>query len=48
MTKKKSRDKNLQNTVSELDRNPVGSLHAQQLQQDENDRRHEGKLNHKG
>lgn len=47
MTKEKATDKNLQNTAEELDRNPVNSHQAQQLQQDQNDRRRRTALNHK-
>jgi hypothetical protein len=47
MTKQKAKDKNLQNATEELDRNPVNSHQAQQLQQDQNDRRHRTALNHK-
>lgn len=39
-------DKNLSNVVEDLDKNPVNSHHAQQLQQDTNDRRHQDELNH--
>lgn len=39
-------DKNLSNVVEDLDRNPVNSHQAQQLQQDKNDRRHQDLLNH--
>jgi hypothetical protein len=39
-------DKNLSNVAEDLDRNPVNSHHAQQLQQDVNDRRHQDLLNH--
>jgi hypothetical protein len=39
-------DKNLSNVVKDLDKNPVNSHHAQQLQQDTNDRRHQDALNH--
>ena len=34
-------DKNLTNVVKELDRDPVNSHQAQQMQQDKNDRRKE-------
>jgi len=37
--KKPKADKNLQNTVAELERNPVNSKHAAKLQQDQDDRR---------
>ncbi|WP_274648452.1 hypothetical protein [Paenibacillus humicola] len=47
MTKAKgSADKNLSSVVKDLDRNPVNSHQAQQLQQDTNDRRHQDALNH--
>ncbi|SFT27457.1 hypothetical protein [Paenibacillus sp. BC26] len=47
MTKAKgTADKNLSNVVEDLDQNPVNSHHAQQLQQDTNDRRHQDQLNH--
>jgi predicted DNA binding CopG/RHH family protein len=39
-------DKNISNVVKDLDKNPVNSHHAQQLQQDTNDRRHQAALNH--
>ncbi|WP_035100972.1 hypothetical protein [Aneurinibacillus terranovensis] len=39
---KKSHDKNLQNVLEDLEVNPVSSFYAQQLQQDKNDRRHQG------
>ncbi|WP_438435182.1 hypothetical protein [Gorillibacterium sp. sgz500922] len=39
MGKKPKADKNLQNTVEELERNPVNSKHAAELQQDQDDRR---------
>jgi transposase len=38
-------DKNLSNVVEALDVEPVNSHHAQQLQQDKNDRRHQDSLN---
>ncbi|MEW9702371.1 hypothetical protein [Paenibacillus sp. SI8] len=47
MTKQKSRDKNLQNVVKDLDDQTVVNSHqAQQVQQDTNDRRHQDALNH--
>lgn len=47
MTKAKpGLDKNLSNVIDELNEAPVNSHHAQQIQQDENDRRHEGARNH--
>ncbi|MCS7460031.1 hypothetical protein N0M98_07730 [Paenibacillus doosanensis] len=47
MTKNKSSvDKNLQNVVKDLDQTAVNSHHAQQLQQQTNDRRHQDALNH--
>ncbi|MBB3113781.1 hypothetical protein FHS18_005894 [Paenibacillus phyllosphaerae] len=39
-------DKNLSNVVAELEHNPVNSHQAQQLNQDQNDRRHQDALNH--
>ncbi|MEK8133092.1 hypothetical protein WMW72_35035 [Paenibacillus filicis] len=39
-------DKNLQNVVEDLDQTVVGGHHAQQLQQQTNDRRHQDALNH--
>ncbi|MCG7410677.1 hypothetical protein MH117_25105 [Paenibacillus sp. ACRRX] len=47
MTKAKgSADKNLSSVVESLDEATVNSHHAQQLQQDHNDRRHQDALNH--
>lgn len=46
MTKTKAVDKNLQNVAKDLEQSPVNSHHAQQLQQDTNDRRHQDALNH--
>ncbi|MGO4532979.1 hypothetical protein AB4Z30_28175 [Paenibacillus sp. 2TAF8] len=47
MTKAKSGvDKNLQNVVGDLDQTGVNSHHANQIQQDSNDRRHQDVLNH--
>ncbi|WP_434748576.1 hypothetical protein [Paenibacillus amylolyticus] len=47
MTKAKSGiDKNLQNVVEDLEQTVVNSHHAQQIQQDSNDRRHQDALNH--
>jgi len=46
MTKKKSKDKNLQNVDKDLAKSPVNSQQAQQIQQDTNDRRHQAALNH--
>ncbi|PWV97415.1 hypothetical protein DFQ01_12158 [Paenibacillus cellulosilyticus] len=47
MTKAKNGvDKNLTNVVEQLDRNPVNSHHAQQLQQDVNDRRNQASMDH--
>lgn len=46
MTRNKSGDKNLQNVVKDLDKNPVNSHNAQQIQQQTNDRRHQDALNH--
>ncbi|CAM4369259.1 hypothetical protein L1N85_22705 [Paenibacillus alkaliterrae] len=46
MTKAKgSADKNLTNVVEALETEAVNSHHAQQLQQDKNDRRHQDSLN---
>ncbi|MFT9850394.1 hypothetical protein [Aneurinibacillus sp. REN35] len=39
-------DKNLQNVIKDLDQIKVNSFHAQQIQQDTNDRRHQDALNH--
>lgn len=39
-------DKNLSNVVEQLEQNPVNAHHAQQLQQQKNDRRHQDALNH--
>ncbi|WP_168929000.1 hypothetical protein [Paenibacillus dokdonensis] len=48
MTKAKpGLDKNLSNVIDELNEAPVNSHHAQQIQQDENDRRHEDARNHR-
>jgi len=38
----------LQNVVSDQEQVAVNSHHAQQLQQDSNDRRHQDALNHQG
>jgi hypothetical protein len=46
MTKKKAKDKNLQNVDKDLLISPVNSHQAQQIQQDTNDRRHQDALNH--
>ncbi|WP_028550930.1 hypothetical protein [Paenibacillus sp. UNC451MF] len=47
MTKNKSNvDKNLQNVVKDLEHTSVNSHHAQQIQQQTNDRRHQDALNH--
>ncbi|MET1175988.1 hypothetical protein [Paenibacillus amylolyticus] len=47
MTKAKAGvDKNLQNVVDDLEQPAVNSHHAQQIQQDINDRRHQDALNH--
>ena len=46
MSKSKGVDKNLSNVVEDLDKTIVNSHHAQQLQQDTNDRRHQDALNH--
>ncbi|MBY0220349.1 hypothetical protein [Paenibacillus illinoisensis] len=39
-------DKNLRNVVADLEQPAVNSHHAQQIQQDTNDRRHQDSLNH--
>ncbi|MFD0672550.1 hypothetical protein [Cohnella sp. GCM10027633] len=39
-------DKNLSNVAEQLENDPVNAHHAQQLQQDKNDRRHQAALNH--
>ncbi|MBD8500505.1 hypothetical protein [Paenibacillus arenosi] len=39
-------DKNLSNVVNRLEEVAVNSHHAQQLQQDHDDRRHQDELNH--
>lgn len=39
-------DKNLRNVVDDLEQTPVNALHAQQLQQKTNDRRHEDANHH--
>lgn len=41
-----SADKNLSNVADDLAQNPVNAHHAQQQQQDVNDRRHQDALNH--
>ncbi|WP_168928320.1 hypothetical protein [Paenibacillus ginsengarvi] len=46
MTKQKSADKNLQNVVKDLAQDPVNAHHAQQLQQDTNDRQKRDRHNH--
>ncbi|WP_193571510.1 hypothetical protein [Paenibacillus psychroresistens] len=46
MTKKKAKDKNLQNVDKNLKKSAVNSHQAQQIQQDTNDRRHKDALNH--
>lgn len=46
MTQQKSRDKNLQNVVKDLEVEAVNAHHAQQLQQKTNDRRHKDAQNH--
>jgi hypothetical protein len=47
MTKAKgTADKNLSNVVDALETEPVNSHHAQQLQQDKNDRRNQDAMNH--
>ena len=43
---KQGLDKNLSNVVQDLNTTRVNSHHAQQLQQDRNDRRHQDALNH--
>ncbi|MCM3750346.1 hypothetical protein M3223_23865 [Paenibacillus pasadenensis] len=48
MTKNKSAvDKNLQNVVDDLEQEPVNAHHANQLQRQTEDRRHQDNLNHK-
>lgn len=39
-------DKNLSNVAEQLEQAPVNAHHAQQLQQQKNDRRHQAALNH--
>ncbi|WP_200956168.1 hypothetical protein [Paenibacillus sp. Root52] len=39
-------DKNLQNVAADLEQTAVNSHHAQQIQQEVNDRRHQDSLNH--
>jgi hypothetical protein len=46
MTKQRAADKNVQNVAEDLAQAPINSHHAQQLQQDTNDRRHQDALNH--
>jgi hypothetical protein len=46
MTKKKAKDKNLQNVDKDLSKTVVNSHQAQQVQQNTNDRRHKDALNH--
>lgn len=46
MTKNRATDKNLQNVVKDLDKNPVNSHNAKLIQQQTNDRRHKDLLNH--
>ncbi|MGZ9586673.1 hypothetical protein [Paenibacillus marinisediminis] len=46
MTQANGKDKNLSNVAKRLDEQAVNSHHAQQLQQDHNDRRHQDALNH--
>lgn len=43
---KPNKDKNLRNVIDDLENAPVNSHHAQQIQQDRNDRRHQDALNH--
>lgn len=43
---KGSLDKNLSNVIDDLAETPVNAHHAQQLQQDVNDRRHQDEINH--
>ena len=46
MTKAKgTADKNLTNVAEALEETPVNSHHAQQINQDKNDRRHQDSLN---
>jgi hypothetical protein len=42
----RDKDKNLRNVSADLETAPVNSHHAQQIQQDRNDRRHQDALNH--
>ena len=46
MTKQIGPDKNLQNVVKDLENSPVNAHHAQQVQQQTNDHRHQDSLNH--
>jgi hypothetical protein len=46
MTKKRAKDKNMQNVDKDLRKSPVNSHQAQQIQQDTNDLRHQDALNH--
>ncbi|MEI7025751.1 hypothetical protein [Paenibacillus sp. y28] len=46
MSRAKSGDKNLENTVVELNRPSINSHQRQQQQQQTNDRRHQDDLNH--
>lgn len=41
-------DKNLSNVVEQLEERPVNAHHAQQIQQQRNDHRHQASLNHDG
>ncbi|GAB2721651.1 hypothetical protein ACFQWB_14510 [Paenibacillus thermoaerophilus] len=46
MTKQKGPDKNLQNVADRLDLEGVNAFHANQLNQDINDRKHEAWIQH--
>lgn len=43
---KSKSDPNLSNVVKDLEQTAINSHHAQQIQQDTNDRRHQDALNH--
>lgn len=46
MTKQRAADKNLQNVVDDLNQEPVNAHHANQLQQQKNDRQKQDRHNH--
>jgi hypothetical protein len=46
MMNSRDKDKNLRNVIEDLETAPANSHHAQQIQQDRNDRRHQDALNH--